>query len=120
MMRNCASENLEIPRGAIAPLRPGANAPSRNDGGYLRLRLRNLLKAIAHPVDRDAGCGIALEMVLHQKPDVAALWQQRHAQAAVGEQGLAAIFGQHADSRVTADQGADNADVAGDAARVLL
>src|SRR5437773_9301611 len=32
MVRNCAPENLEIPRCAIAHLRSGANAPSRNDG----------------------------------------------------------------------------------------
>src|SRR5258708_11765980 len=31
-MCNCTSENLEIPRCAIAHLRSGANAPSRNDG----------------------------------------------------------------------------------------
>src|SRR6185295_2529330 len=31
-VRNCAPENLEIPRCAIAHLRSGANAPSRNDG----------------------------------------------------------------------------------------
>src|SRR6266436_1691183 len=32
MMCNCTSENLEIPRCAIAHLRSGADAPSRNDG----------------------------------------------------------------------------------------
>src|SRR5438445_8564632 len=32
MVRTCAPENLEIPRCAIAHLRSGANAPSRNDG----------------------------------------------------------------------------------------
>src|ERR1700676_5331170 len=31
MMCNCTSENLEIPRCAIAHLGSGANAPSRND-----------------------------------------------------------------------------------------
>src|SRR6266436_5270330 len=49
MVRNCAPEKLEIPRCAIAHLRSGANAPSRNDGVKSRRvlqplqRLENLL-----------------------------------------------------------------------------
>src|SRR5207248_11727083 len=39
-MCNCTSENLEIPRCAIAHLRSGANAPSRNDGRLAPHRIR--------------------------------------------------------------------------------
>src|SRR6185312_9503678 len=43
MVRNCAPENLEIPRCAIAHLRSGPLGPSRNDGhtqAVMRVTLR--------------------------------------------------------------------------------
>src|SRR6266702_876762 len=57
-MRNCASENLEIPRCAIAHLWSGASAPSRNDSEKSRVarhssRCDDLLALLAEAVDAE-------------------------------------------------------------------
>ena len=74
-------------------------------------------KTVSHPADRHARRRVALQMVLHQQPDVAPARQQRRAQAPVREQVRAGIFGQDADRAMGADQPADDADIVGDAAR---
>src|SRR6266702_6324109 len=74
---------------------------------------------MAYPFDREARRRVALEMVLHEEPDVAALGEKRGAQAAVGEQSPAAKCGQHAYGPMRLDHGPDNTDIVGDAARIL-
>src|SRR5882757_11206203 len=74
---------------------------------------------MAYPFDREARRRVALQMILHEEPDVAALGEKRRTQTAVREQVRAAKFGQHADRLMRLDHGPDNADIVGDAARVL-
>src|ERR1700726_5250493 len=75
-MCNRTSENLEIPRCAIAHLRSGASAPSRNDG-----KAPALLPSL-------------LQVVLHHRAQVVTQISARHAEGDVGaeEAGLGAAI----------------------------
>src|SRR5579859_2811558 len=77
-------------------------------------------KAIADPVDHEPRRRVALQMVLHQEPQLATALQLGQPQPAIGEQIAAQIVRQDADRLVRLQQRVDDADIVGDATRALL
>src|SRR5437764_14680441 len=111
--------------GAFAPARNDKDVPQLRDNPHAsstaecsarrqpRLPPRKRLEAVAHPIDHQARCGVALQMVLHQKPDVAASRQLRRAQSSVGQQFGAEIVGNDADGPFLLYEILDHEDVFG-------
>src|SRR5581483_4944516 len=81
---------------------------------------RRFRKRFPDPVNDGARSGIALEMVLHQKPDVASPRQQCCAQSAIGQQLATKILRQDTDRLMRHQERPDEAKIVRDAAGMLL